>query len=153
MKSKRILSLLLASLLCLTSFTALADEAEEIVTAEEEAAARETEVAEELTVPTEETPDDPTEEIVAMPDDDNDGSIDYSDMFNRAYRSEEEEKEADLFFICPTVDMGDAGILPAHVEKDAEDPSITQIIIASFYVDENNKITYVSEFDGMFLLD
>ena len=105
MKSKRILSLLLASLLCLTSFTALADEAEEIVTAEEEAAARETEAAEELTVPNEETPDDPTEEIVAMPDDGNDGSIDYSDMFNWAYWSEGEGKEADLFFICPTVDM------------------------------------------------
>ena len=36
-------------------------------------------------------------------------SIDYSDMSNWAYWNDGEGKEADLFFVCPTVDMGKDG--------------------------------------------
>ena len=101
MKTKRFLSLFIAIVLCFSSFAVFAEEA-----------------VEEIIVTTEESGDDPSEEIVAMPDDEDDGSIDYSDMSNWAYWSEGENKEADLFFVCPTVDMGKDGNLVADIENE-----------------------------------
>ena len=40
---------------------------------------------EEVVVPSEEPSDDPAEEIVAMPEEDDDGKIDYGDLSNWAY--------------------------------------------------------------------
>ncbi|MBE7019233.1 MAG: DUF3089 domain-containing protein [Ruminococcaceae bacterium] len=77
MKTKRFLSLLIAVVLCLSSFTALAadDLAEEIF-------------------------------VVSAPEDE---YVDYSNMFYWSRWNLGEEKEADLFFVCPTVDMGKEG--------------------------------------------
>lgn len=110
MKTKRILSFIIAVVLCLSSLVVYA-ESEEVVIAPEE-------VVEEIIVPTEQVTDDPTEEIVAMPEGDDDGNIDYSDMSNWAYWNEGENTYADLFFICPTVDMGKAGNLIADINNE-----------------------------------
>jgi hypothetical protein len=100
MKAKRFLSLIIAIVLCLSSFTAFANNTEEIIV--------EAEIAS----------DDPAEELVAMPEDNDDGSIDYSDMSNWAYWDEGDGKEADLFFVCPTVDMGKAGNFIADIKNE-----------------------------------
>ncbi len=42
-------------------------------------------------------------------------SIDYSDMSNWAFWDSGEDKEADLFIVCPTVDMGKAGNYNADI--------------------------------------
>lgn len=39
------------------------------------------------------------------------GEIDYSDPFSWAYFAEGDDRPADLFLICPTVDMGSEGNL------------------------------------------
>ena len=44
--------------------------------------------------------------------------IDYSDMSNWAYWNEGEGKQADLFFVCPTVDMGKDGNLNADIKNE-----------------------------------
>ena len=110
MKNKRILSLIIAGILCLSSFTAFAETDKDGATQEE--------AVEEIVVSTEEPADDPTEEIVAMPEDEDDGSIDYSDASNWAYWNEGKEKSADLFFVCPTVDMGKAGNFVADIANE-----------------------------------
>ena len=89
MKLKRILGLFIALVLCLTSFTAFADEVKENLQTT-------------------------TKEIIAIPE----KSVDYSDMANWAYWNEGEEKQADLFFVCPTVDMGKGGNFIADIENE-----------------------------------
>ena len=107
MNRKKLLSLILAAMMSLSTFTALAEDVETATDA----------VTEEVVVTTEEESDILTEEIVAMPDDGDDGSIDYADMSNWAYWNEGENKKADLFFICPTVDMGKNGNFVADIEN------------------------------------
>ena len=107
MKIKRFLSLFTVVVLCLSSFTTFAYDVIEVAQA----------TSEEIIVEAEDVADDPTEEIVAMPEDD-DGSIDYSDMSNWAYWNEGNEKQADLFFVCPTVDMGKGGNLISDIESE-----------------------------------
>ena len=82
MKIKRILSLFVALVFCLSSFAAFA-----------------------------------TEEIPVISESVEEG-IDYSDMSNWAYWNEGEDKEADLFFICPTVDMGKGGNFNADMQNE-----------------------------------
>ena len=53
--------------------------------------------------------DDSYKEVVAVPKAEVTESIDYSDMSNWAYWNNGEGKPADLFFVCPTVDMGKGG--------------------------------------------
>ena len=108
MKTKRFLSLFIAIILCLSSFTAFAYDSEEVALT----------TSEEIIVEAEDVADDPTEEIVAMPEYEDDGSIDYSDMSNWAYWNEGKEKQADLFFVCPTVDMGKGGNLISDIESE-----------------------------------
>lgn len=92
MKTKRFLSLVIALLLCLSSFTAFAgEEAVEITAA--------------------------TEKSVVMPKDD-DASVDYSDISNWAYWNEGKDTIADVFFVCPTVDMGKGGNLTADITNE-----------------------------------
>ena len=86
MITKRFLSLFIAVVLCLSSFTAFAAD----------------ETAEEIFVAS-----SPEEEYV-----------DYSDMLNWAYWNEGKEKQADLFFVCPTVDMGKGGNLISDIESE-----------------------------------
>ena len=87
MKTKRILSILMAIILCMTSLVAFAA-------------------------------DDPTEEIfiVSSPEEE---YIDYSNMYFWSRWNNGEDKPADLFFVCPTVDMGKDGnfIADIHSEK------------------------------------
>jgi len=45
-------------------------------------------------------------------------SIDYSDKSNWAYWNEGTEKSADLFFVCPTVDMGKDGNFNSDVTNE-----------------------------------
>ena len=86
MKIKRILSLLVAIILCLSSFTALAV-------------------------------DDPTEEIfiVSSPEEE---YIDYSNMYFWSCWNRGKNKQADLFFVCPTVDMGKGGNFNADIHSE-----------------------------------
>ena len=77
MKTKKLISFIISVILCLSSFTAFANDG----------------LAEKnLTI---------SSSI--------EQSIDYSDMSNWAYWNNGEGKEADLFFVCPTVDMGKDG--------------------------------------------
>ena len=108
MKLKRFVSLFVVLVLCFSSFTVSASDIEEVdITAFEE-----------IIVETEDAADDLAEEIVASPDDGNDGSIDYSNMSNWAYWNEGKEKQADLFFVCPTVDMGKDGNYISDIENE-----------------------------------
>ena len=52
--------------------------------------------------------DDSAEDIVVMSSSEEE-YVDYSNMYNWAYWNKGEEKAADLFFVCPTVDMGKDG--------------------------------------------
>ncbi len=82
MNTKRLLSLFIALVFCLSSFAVFA-----------------------------------TEEIPVISESVEEG-IDYSDMSNWAYWNEGEGKDADLFFICPTVDMGKDGNFNADVQNE-----------------------------------
>ena len=115
MEIKRLLSLFISVVLCLSSITAFA-ETDEIIVGERGGQIEE--ATEEVIVPTEEKSDDSIEKLVALPDDGNDGSIDYSDMSNWAYWNEGKEKQADLFFVCPTVDMGRDGNFISDIESE-----------------------------------
>ena len=53
--------------------------------------------------------DAPTKEIFIISAPTQEESIDYADMSNWAYWNEGEKKSSDLFFVCPTVDMGKGG--------------------------------------------
>ncbi len=101
MKTKRFLSLFVAVLLCISSFAVFAEEATEVEIALDDI-----------------FEDDSAEGIVAMPEDDDDGSVDYSDISNWAYWNAGEDKTADLFFVCPTVDMGKGGNLVADIANE-----------------------------------
>ena len=128
MKTRRFLSLFIAVLLCLSTFSVFADEtaAETVINADGLFAQENTvpskepadDPGEENTVRSEESAGDVSEELVAMPEDDDDGSIDYFDMSNWAYWDEGEDKTADLFFVCPTVDMGKGGNLIADINNE-----------------------------------
>ncbi len=83
MKVKRFLSLLIAMVLCVSSFTVFAA-------------------------------DDPTEEIVAVASP-YDEYVDYSNMFYWSSWNRGGDKPADLFFVCPTVDMGKAGNFNSYI--------------------------------------
>jgi hypothetical protein len=48
---------------------------------------------------------------------------------------------------------GNAALILAHVKKGEGIESATQIYMSSFYVDENNMLTLVSEEDAMFLIN
>ena len=110
MKTKKLLSLFMALVLCFSSFTVLAETVGEVVTISEE--------TQEIVLPAEETKDNLTEELVAMPEDGDGRNIDYANKSNWAYWSYGENKEADLFFICPTVDMGKDGNFVADIENE-----------------------------------
>ena len=77
MKTKRLLSLVMAFVLCLSSFV--------VVSA-----------------------DDVSEEIMAESSI-YDEYVGYENTYNWAYWNNGEDKPADLFFVCPTVDMGKDG--------------------------------------------
>lgn len=62
--------------------------------------------------------DDLTEELFVISEEVKDEDIDYSDKANWAYWNEGEGKEADLFFVCPTVDMGKDGNFNADAENE-----------------------------------
>ena len=64
---------------------------------------------------TEESTENFFEELVSMPEENGYGNVDYSDMSNWAYWNEGDDKPADLFFVCPTVDMGKGGNLVADI--------------------------------------
>ena len=51
------------------------------------------------------------------------------------------------------IKKGNAALILAHVKKGEGLESATQIYISSFYVDENNMLTLVTEDDGMFLIN
>ena len=51
------------------------------------------------------------------------------------------------------IKKGNAALILAHVRKGEGIESADKILLASFYVDENNKLTLISEEDAMFLLD
>ena len=51
------------------------------------------------------------------------------------------------------IKKGNAGLILAHVKKGEGIESAKQIYISSFYVDENNKMTLVTEEDAMFLIN
>ena len=116
MKTGRFLSLLIATLLCLSSFAVFAEETVEVEIALDEI-----------------YEDDPTEEIEVESDDVDDGSIDYSDMSNWAYWNEGAGKPADLFFVCPTVDMGKDG----NFNSDIKNPPLHKIETHPMKVKEN----------------
>ena len=70
---------------------------------------------------TEDTADVPeTEETVVA-----DSALDYSDPENWSYWAEGEGKEADLFLICPTVDLGEGGSTNADVTGETYRASFT----------------------------
>ena len=50
------------------------------------------------------------------------------------------------------VKKGNAELVMAHVKKGEGIESATQIYISSFYVDENNMLTLITEEEGMFLI-
>ena len=81
MKIKRFLSLFIAALICLSTFTTFAEEVVVEVSAYDE-------------------------------------YVDYSDMSNWAYWNEGENTSADVFFVCPTVDMGKGGNLVADITNE-----------------------------------
>ena len=62
--------------------------------------------------------DDPAEEIFVISPLIQKMGIDYSDMSNWAYWNKGEEKPADLFFVCPTVDMGKDGNYNADITNE-----------------------------------
>ena len=101
MKTKRFLSFFIAVLLCLSSFTVFAEETVEAEISLDE-------IHEE----------DTTEEIEVESEDEDDGSIDYSDISNWAYWNEGTNTAADVFFVCPTVDMGKGGNLVADITNE-----------------------------------
>lgn len=101
MKTKRFLSLFIAVLLCLSSFAVFADETVEVEIALDEI-----------------YEDDPAEEIEVEYEDEDDESIDYSDVSNWAYWNEGQNTSADVFFVCPTVDMGKNGNLVADITNE-----------------------------------
>ena len=86
MKTKRILSLLMSIILCMSSLVAFAmdDSAEEIF-------------------------------IVSSPEDE---FIDYSNMYFWSRWNNGGDKPADLFFVCPTVDMGKSGNFNADIHSE-----------------------------------
>ena len=51
------------------------------------------------------------------------------------------------------IKKGNAALILAHVKKGEGIETATQIYISSFYVDENNMLTLVTEDDGMFLIN
>ena len=109
MKTKRFLSLLLAVLLCLSSFSVFAKEGEQVEVNLD--GLYEDAPAEEIAVPS-------REPVADMPEEEDDAGIDYSDMSNWAYWNEGEDKTADLFFVCPTVDMGRDGNMIADINNE-----------------------------------
>lgn len=109
MKTKRFLSLLLAVLLCLSSFSVFAKEGEQVEVNLD--GLYEDAPAEKIAVPAEEP-------VADMPEEEDDAGIDYSDMSNWAYWEYNAEKPADLFFVCPTVDMGRDGNMIADINNE-----------------------------------
>ena len=97
MKTKRFLSVFFAIILCLSSITVFANKAEAVDT---------------------EASDNPAEALVVTNEGYRDKGLDYSDMSNWAYWNEGKEKQADLFFVCPTVDMGKSGNFIADAENE-----------------------------------
>ena len=109
MKSKRLLSLFIAIILCLSSFTVLAvDEVEEIV----------------------------VEETV------HEEAVDYSDISNWAYWEDGAEKDADLFFICPTVDMGKDGNFNSDIKNEKYRQSFIGAINMELGIYKDNATVY-----------
>ena len=51
------------------------------------------------------------------------------------------------------IKKGNAAVILAHAKKGEEIETATQIYLASFYVDENNKLTLITEEDAMFLIN
>ena len=51
------------------------------------------------------------------------------------------------------IKKGNAALILAHVKKGEGIETATQIYISSFYVDENNMLTLVTEDEGMFLIN
>ena len=85
MKSKKLLSLFIAIILCFSSVGVFAE-------------------------------DNLSEEIIISSSEDE--FVDYSNMYYWAYWNKGKDKSADLFFVCPTVDMGKAGNLNADITNE-----------------------------------
>ena len=51
------------------------------------------------------------------------------------------------------IKKGNAAVILAHVKKGEEIETATQIYLASFYVDEDNMLTLITEEDAMFLIN
>ena len=61
--------------------------------------------------------DEVAEEVIVI-DEAIEEVVDYADMSNWAYWNEGNEKTADLFFVCPTVDMGKGGNFNADINSE-----------------------------------
>lgn len=55
--------------------------------------------------------------------------------------------------IIKGIKKGNATVILAHVKKGEDIETATQIYLASFYVDKNNKLTLITEEDAMFLIN
>ena len=51
------------------------------------------------------------------------------------------------------IKKGNAALILAHVKKGEGIETATQIYMSSFYVDQNNMLTLVTEEDAMFLIN
>ena len=51
------------------------------------------------------------------------------------------------------IKKGNAAVILAHVKKGEEIETATQIYSASFYVDENNNLTLITEEDAIFSIN
>ena len=117
MKTKRLLGLLIAVLFCVTSVGVFADEV--AISADglfgSDSSTQTQAPADKADDDTAmESDDEPTEEAETVPEEDQEGEeevneevdegVDYSDASNWAYWKDGENKQADLFFVCPTVD-------------------------------------------------
>ena len=108
MSVKKFLSVFIAVVLSVSSLTAFANDGEELVQA----------ATEEIILEADNTAYDPSEEFITMPEVDDDGSVDYSKTSAWAYWENGANTAADLFFICPTFDMGKGGNLIADIESE-----------------------------------
>ena len=99
MKTKRFLSLFMAIVLCLSPFTAFAE-------------------------------DGLTDEFI-MEYSPYDEYVDYSNMYFWSCWNNGEDKPADLFFVCPTVDMGKEGNFNSYITDEKYRESFQPIAYAA----------------------
>ncbi|MGN0150248.1 MAG: DUF3089 domain-containing protein [Clostridia bacterium] len=69
-------------------------------------------------------------------------TVDYSDENNWAYWNEGEDKQADLFIVCPTVDMGKSGNLNADISNEKYRSSFTGALNMELGIYNNEASVY-----------